>query len=479
MRRFAQRLTRSLALAGLWLGGSARAQSVEDGAAYRASLLQKLAYTMTGREAVDVLDAAAVQDFLAGATSVDAVAAQLRTHPLFQERFAQFYLQELKIGQAASVESIIDPNGPTTQSSSTGPIEKSILNYVRGGAYWGPKVLRVAKSACNDATYTSGLYDLAFSSTTANIAGCTCAEAKLIAPYWNPQANVKVCPDVDAEAYCGANLGRCYPDGSKYAQDVKYAATMEPGVMAAKIVVEDRSWDELLTTTRGVVNGPMADFIRRFGDVYLEVQPAGSYPQRTTDPTFTSADPTDGDGWAWVERGPGHAGVLTSVAFHRSTNGWRAKANRSLQVFLCREFVASDASVPEPSDEPDLTKKPYCKQCHVVLEPMAQFFAQWPNVGNDNNYYFDRQHPEQASGSFNGVAGVGTADFAQILTHMDDYDQCAIKRAFKFVTGRVMTRQEVQTLLPSLNERFVGGGKKLFPVMELIMGSPAFTGAVK
>jgi hypothetical protein len=337
----------------------------------------------------------------------------------------------------------------------------------------------VQATLCNEGGYTGGYYDLAFSSTTASIAGCSCADTKLVAPYWDPASPVKTCADVDAEAYCGANFKYCYPPGGKYSNDLKFAATMEPGMMAAKIVTDDLSWDELLTTTKGVVNGPMADFIRRFGDVYLAFLPEGSYPSRQTDPLFVNADSTADKQWSWVERGPSHSGILTTAAFHRSTNGWRAKANRSLQVFLCREFVASDASVPEPSDEPDLTKKPYCKQCHIILEPMAQFFAKWPNVGNNNNYFYDRENPEQAAGSFNGVAGVGTSDFARILVQMDDYNTCAVKRAFKFATGRAMSRIEAQTMLRPLTDRFVANGKKLFPVIKAVLTSPAFTGVAE
>src|SRR5690606_31887415 len=134
----------------------------------------------------------------------------------------------------------------------------------------------------------------------------------------------------------------------------------------ARIIADERDWSDLVTTPQGVVNGPLADIVRRFAESILAVFPPGSYPQRNTDATFVNANPANTQSWKWVERGQNHAGIFTTVAFHRTTNGWKAKANRTMQSLLCREFKAADGAVPVVSDETDLTKKPYCSQCHII-----------------------------------------------------------------------------------------------------------------
>lgn len=452
------------------LAGVASAQTAER----RAALLEKLAYSLTGKQASDVIALETRQAYFAGQTSLAAIANQLKTRDEFVQRLADYYTQEFKFGQKVNWTEIIYPDGGPTYTN----IPKSLYNYIRGATYWGPKAAsHNVTTACDTGGYTGGIIQIPSGGTvTTSSCHTDCSKTKLVRPYWNPAVEIKICQDVDLPANCGENLGLCLPPTGSYVNDISYAFTIEPGVMAAKIIADERSWGDLVTTTQGVVNGPLADVMRRFATTMLAVFPPGSYPTRNTDPVFTSADPTNLKSWHWIERGPGHAGIFTTPAFHRTTNGWRAKANRTMQSLLCREFKAADGSVPVTSDETDLTKKPYCSQCHITLEPMARFFSRWPDVGNDNNFFYDVDSPKDPNGAFNGKAGSDTPGFGAIVADMDAYSQCAVEKAFKFVVGRQMNAYELENYLPPLMSKFKSNGKRVFPIMRDIIESPVFKG---
>ena len=166
------------------------------------------------------------------------------------------------------------------------------------------------------------------------------------------------------------------------------AFTMEPGMMIAKIISQDRSWNEVLTTSKGVVNGATAYLIgnKKVGHKYIDnflpnIAGNDAYPNRLTNLVFKNAKPSNYKNFAEVETGGLKAGIMKTMAFHKVTNGHRAKANRIRQSLLCQEFTPPDEPQTE-SDEEDLSKRPYCSHCHKVLEPMTNFFSHWPDSDN-------------------------------------------------------------------------------------------------
>ena len=132
--------------------------------------------------------------------------------------------------------------------------------------------------------------------------------------------------------------------------------TLEPGRMMAKLVREDKKYSDVLTSSKGVVDGHYLHFLHNFGNIItksyhirssgglrLEANVLNSYPNLSSlfdthcGQDHSCLNKTD---WHWIERGGNkHAGVLTMLAFHRATNGWRAKANKARSALLCREFV--------------------------------------------------------------------------------------------------------------------------------------------
>lgn len=455
----------------------------DQGSTYGALAVEKLAVTLTGRSASAVVAPATLSAYRAGNVTLGEVADQLVKQPAFVDRFAQYWLQILQVGSLVSWWDVVDPTAPATAVNASN-LEKTLINIIQYGNYGSTtRRLAYARDTCNVNGWTKGTFIIYTNAATAPDLNCSndCGRTTLVTPYWNPTGTVQVCSGLLASDHCGPDLARCIPDPepvapgytlAPFVRQVSWGFTMQPGVTAAKLVQDGASWDGMVTGTRVPVNGPMAKFLSLFGGYFGAVAPPGAYPGRTSDAVFTGADATNLDDWRWVEGGPREAGILTSLAFQRVTNGWRAKANRAMNALLCRSFSVPEGTPQPPSTETDLTKKPYCSECHRILEPMARFFGRWPNVGNGNNYRYDPVAP--AAGEFNGVTGDDVPAFGRILAGMEDYDRCAVRRAFEFVMARRMTDEERATLLRPLTARFVANGKRLWPVMRELIASPAF-----
>lgn len=334
-------------------------------------------------------------------------------------------------------------------------------------------------------------------------------EARQVQPYWDKTKTVKICPAVFEDRFCGANLEKCFPyvlapgdldRGNFYRRKVAAAITLEPGRIMAKNVREEKKYSEILTTSKGVVNGYYLHFLKNFGEIVLKsfqqdifggehivsVNELNSYPELDSMESDIS-DPN----FYWIERGSDkHAGVLTTIAFHRATNGWRAKANKARSALLCREFVDPANTKPDPADKRRLEERTYCGGCHQYLEPMARFFYRWPDTGNDNNYFYDyvmsnpadrndelrAYYKDTSCSECNNIEGNGIKDFATILaTHEDNgFRKCAIKHAFEFIVRRPMTSNEYKNLTPQLLKVYQDNDEKIWKVMQKIIALDAF-----
>ena len=332
-----------------------------------------------------------------------------------------------------------------------------------------------------------------------------------VQPYWDMDKTVKACPATIAARFCGKNFHKCFPyalafgdldNDNLYRRRVAAAMTLEPGRMMAKLVQEDKKYSEILTSSKGVVDGHYLHFLHNFGNIItksyhirssgglrLEANVLNSYPNlRSLFDTHCGQDhsclsKTD---WHWIERGGNkHAGVLTMLAFHRATNGWRAKANKARSALLCREFVDPPGAKADPNDTRVPELRAYCKGCHVYLEPMARFFYRWPDTGNDSIYFYNhlsakplRQQSYKDTGCSDcaPVEGDDVAGFADILAGSGKaFKQCAVRRAFEFIMRRSPNSKESKELLPQYLQIYNDSYEKLWKVMEKIIASEVFT----
>ena len=130
-----------------------------------------------------------------------------------------------------------------------------------------------------------------------------------------------------------------------------------------------------------------------------------------------------------------HAGVLSTLAFQKSANGHYAKANIAMEAFLCKAFSAPKGSKIPPSEETEPSQKPFCKNCHSVLDPMAHFMSRWPKIGQDN-FYYDTTAGISATGIFAGLQGGDTLGMGKVFSSLKDFETCAVKHSFKFLVER-------------------------------------------
>ena len=277
----------------------------------------------------------------------------------------------------------------------------------------------------------------------------------------------------------------------KYQRRVAAAITVEPGRIMAKNVREERNYAEILTTSKGVVNGHYLHFLQNFGNVIhtsffkngdQHVEKANvlnSYPELNS----MQID-IDDNNFYWIERGSNkHAGVLTTIAFHRATNGRRAKANLARSALLCREFVDPTGAVPKPMDRRRLEERAYCGGCHKYLEPMAAFFYRWPDTGNDNNYFYNHVQKSRTTyyidttcGEDCRAEGDGVRALADILVSYKDqsFKKCAIKHAYEFIVRQQLRGNIVRESMPNFLKIYEDSGGKIWAVMRKIIDSDFF-----
>lgn len=419
---------------------------------------------------------------------LEALAEELRRTPAFQKRLADFWLQILKI--SANVEPYSLMTDPTdidstyeqeTRGNQTRPMHEHMSHYFQ-------RTIIHVNEKCHGlplvTTWCHGNREPChFEAGT----GTPCEKTVVVTPYYNADLKFAVPAMLVQEDFCGKSLEKCFPTdlrrdplhdgalvkGDHFETDIVGGFTREPGELIAKVVADGRPWKDTLTGTQSVLNGSQVAMLKKWNKVFTEVSPPGTYRKTATDPSLTLPALASNDrANAWVERGPLHAGILSTLAFQRTNNGWRAKANRAREALLCRKYVAPAGAKQIPSDEPNLAKRPYCSSCHVGIEPMSQFFGRWPKSGT--NYAYDASDKVNDAGSYDGVSGQGIVDFARIFAATDDFKHCAVERAFEFISGRSMTLNEDKLLKPQLLAAYAKGGETVWPVMLEIIRSGLF-----
>lgn len=236
----------------------------------------------------------------------------------------------------------------------------------------------------------------------------------MVEPYWAPGTSVKVCA-FDAQALptstgaatcpagapkqgpnacavcdssngpgsarcgCGPNLRWCYSEGT----DKTILASLEESLLRIvdAAVTGSMPYSSILTEKTTWIDGPIAFWMRhltRTGTSRKAFNPTvpedGTLPD---DPDFT--DPA----FQAVARSGIHSGVLTHPAFTLRFQTNRGRANRARVAFAGQYFVPPsgvDTNCNETTD--DLTERCTCRQCHMVLEPLAAHFADVAEAGS-------------------------------------------------------------------------------------------------
>ena len=290
---------------------------------------------------------------------------------------------------------------------------------------------------------------------------------------------------------CGPLLLACMPprdENPMLARKMTKALRDEVLETAADIVAADRSFDELMTTSRTWQSGLVAFF-------YLRRELIARIQHEPWTPTLESAlaDRVRGVDLAapgrWVERDGVYRGsglFTTTIATRTYTVNYRDDALGLLHDFLCADLksvhVDSDALLktvtrPEPSEvwNSQVRLQAGCKSCHAPMDNLTGFLAnmtdtRWgsqpvPSARVRGELYV------KGAGDRRGD-GVGFADLSQLLVSQPEFDECAVKHVFQQLVGRPPLNSE-RSLVDGLVRDFHAGGRRWRAlVRSVLLGAP-------
>lgn len=334
------------------------------------------------------------------------------------------------------------------------------------------------------------------------------------------------------ECGCGVGLERCAPTGPNgfvmpwsipLGVEQPFDAAPRPAILWLRtwwaeeakhfldnVFEQDRDVRGLLTSRGTTINGPLAQFYRYFANTTCcgDGPQVGYFtPEGLFDPTKVpiSLAPYVVDNWTDVsDRGPNAAGIMTMPVFLLKYGSRRQRAHAIYSAFTCRDFVAETAQL-EPSNEPDLTKRPGCSACHERLEPMAAYFSRiqesdWtflppakfpveqprcttrssPFAACKSIYDPAFTTPERAvlRGAYANTAhaDLGPQGFASEVTSSKDFAPCVVRNIATSLLGRTLTVDDNGWKM-DLAEKFVDGGYRMRGLVHAVATSDRYRNA--
>ena len=221
----------------------------------------------------------------------------IRARKNFKKKISTYWLDALHIREKVSFDTVFIPGGRNLGSELRSGIRRrdtnnKTLRYLRN-SYQNFCFPRVANQSQKD-------FYLQNCCRAGRPIGMTTAEFQpaapiQIKPWWAPTQTVNVCPGLVRGNSCGANLKNCFPtDGTLadgnflgivsdsdnyYLRNLHDAFTFEPGRLIARVIVEDRPWDEVLTTNKSMATGTMQHFLKntRWGGIIVAAAPPGTW----------------------------------------------------------------------------------------------------------------------------------------------------------------------------------------------------------
>lgn len=469
----------------------------------------KVSFTLTGLPLSD----AERQSFLSGELNLEKLIDQKTKSDEFVERFAQFWMRKLHLLSSIKPYSLRLRNGRNIASAWNAPNRVS-FNPSRADTYTTDYLnnlvnrlnnrtrVQLYSDKCRDGNpiifmrafrganfaeiiaterygdkpivATKAAWQQVWDLEKAARVTCTQGVKRPVNPVWNPDQTYDVSEWVIER--CGARLARCNllydPGDDGLANFVDQDIVMEPAYLIGHLVRDDHKFSEVLTTDLTVMTGSYAYFIDQMAKDFWGNFPGGGFDTEMKE-AIGRLNPNDRSRYL-IKRKGAHAGILTTPSYQLSTNGRRAKANRVYETMLCRSFTVPEGAQPDPSDDnPDLRKRAYCAYCHRSLEPMANFFAKWPKVGNVD-YIFQTGDVDD-TGAYNGRTGKGPQAFGKFLAQSDSFKECSVRRAFQFVNGRDVTATEKDFLIQSYVTQFNSNNENLREIIKAMLMSSEFT----
>jgi len=261
-----------------------------------------------------------------------------------------------------------------------------------------------------------------------------------VTPWWDMENPLKVCAfdaqlteisstgtdcstseaKYDSECGCGENLIWCSIDE----QEDKVEASLSDALSErVRLVLQNQQpYSALLTESTVIVNGAIVGWYKNrsnFSSSLRSPIPLEDLPELT---------PEQEDTWVSIPVEEHYAGVLTEPGWLLRHQTDRGRASRFYSAFLCREFQSPPGGIKELVEDnptPDLSRKPVCKDCHVLLEPWAAYWGRWSQASA--NYNTEEDFPTFSDECNDCAPGCGNAYcklnylLKSTHPHQDDY----------------------------------------------------------
>ena len=244
----------------------------------------------------------------------------------------------------------------------------------------------------------------------------------------------------------------------------------EPLRLMARIVAENRSWTEIVTTDTTVAN-----------ELLGEIWPI-DYPQDET-------------GWKevrWTDGRP-QAGVLVSngLWWRYTTNAFNQNRTRAAAIFrllVCEDYLARPVSFGDldSSTEDDqaemILSDPYCLACHSAIEPVAaSLFGFWV-ARQYSAIEMVQYHPEReplgpkmtgVDTSWFGTPIYGLEELGLTIAADPRFGRCATETMIEALWGRPPEIEDIASVT-LLHQRFLDADMRIKPLILAIIESPVY-----
>ena len=261
-----------------------------------------------------------------------------------------------------------------------------------------------------------------------------------VAPHWDMDNPIKVCAfdaqlteisstgtdcstseaKLDPECGCGENLKWCSIASEENKVETSISQALSERVRL--ILQNEQSYSALLTDSTSIMNGTMIEWYKNRSNFSASL----SSPVPLED--LPNLDPDQEDTWISIPVEEHHPGVLTEPGWLLRHQTNRGRASRFYSAFMCREFQSPAGGIKELVEEnptPDLSRKPVCKDCHVLLEPWSAYWGRWSQAGGTYNTEDDFPTFSDECSSCAPYCGQGYCKINYLLNsthpHQDDY----------------------------------------------------------
>lgn len=292
---------------------------------------------------------------------------------------------------AALTEELLDGDGrviafrnPAQPAGQLNRLDRCTLNLVLTGGVRGRYATQTGCVQKEGVVTTAAAPYWDGAATT--VAMCAIEEQARAANPWTMETCETSRFTGDRSCGCGVKSRRCEP-GTGAVHNARVAAmNEEPLQLIETVLRRDENYFNVLTTRRGVVNGPLSQLYRERQSPLVWQLTAPTAPELVPEVPLAEAN-------RWVEytRDEQASGVLTTASWLYRFPTQRARVNQYWQAFLCKSFSPpAGAVVPPPEDscnrDNNLATRCGCSYCHATIEPVG---AHWGRFGERNAQYLE------------------------------------------------------------------------------------------